>query len=146
MSSSADLQPISSALRVFPLRLSPNVDVLPTIRAFISKAALRSVFIMTCVGSVKTGRLRMANSTDMVDLQTAHEIVSLVGTFDSEGEHIHGSFSDETGRVIGGHVMSDHPLIVFTTVEIVLGECENVIFTREMDHETGYPELVINRK
>jgi predicted DNA-binding protein with PD1-like motif len=88
----------------------------------------------------------MANSSDMIDLKTPHEIVSLVGTFDSQGEHIHGSFSDNTGQVIGGHVMGDNPMIVFTTVEIVLAECENVIFSREMDNETGYPELVINKK
>ena len=136
----------SSAIRVFPLRLSPNMDVLSSIRMLINKAALRSVFIMTCVGSVKKCRLRLANSTDTMDLDKPHEIVSLVGTFDSEGEHIHGSFSDETGRVFGGHVLGNHPMIVFTTVEIVLGECENVIFTREMDEETGYPELVINKK
>jgi predicted DNA-binding protein with PD1-like motif len=88
----------------------------------------------------------MANSTDTIDLITEHEIVSLVGTFDSEGAHIHGSFSDRTGRVIGGHVVNDYPMIVYTTVEIMLAECENVIFTREMDDESGYPELVINKK
>jgi predicted DNA-binding protein with PD1-like motif len=146
MSSSADLPSISSAIRVFPLRLSPNMDVLSSIRTLINKTGLQSVFIMTCVGSIKSCRLRMANSSDMIDLQTPHEIVSLVGTFDSAGEHIHGSFSDHTGRVIGGHVMGNHPMIVFTTVEIVLAECENVIFSREMDSETGYPELVINKK
>lgn len=112
----------------------------------MNQAELRSVFIITCVGSVKACRLRLANSTDVIDLNTSHEIVSLVGTFDSEGEHVHGSFSDATGRVIGGHVMSDYPMTVFTTAELVLGECENVVFTREMDHETGYPELVIKDK
>ncbi len=146
MSSSDNTQSISSAIRVFPLRLSPNMDVLSHIRTLINKNGLRSVFIMTCVGSVKAVRLRMANSTDTIDLKTEHEIVSLVGTFDSEGAHIHGSFSNRTGQVIGGHVMHDYPMIVYTTVEIMLAECENVIFTREMDYESGYPELVINKK
>ena len=133
-------------MRVYPLRLSPNTNVLTSIRTLMNQAELRSVFIITCVGSVKACRLRLANSTDTIDLNTSHEIVSLVGTFDSEGEHVHGSFSDATGRVIGGHVMSDYPMTVFTTAELVLGECENVVFTREMDHETGYPELVITEK
>ena len=88
----------------------------------------------------------MANTTDTVDLTTEHEIVSLVGTIDSEGAHIHGSFSDRTGRVIGGHVMHDRPMIVYTTVEIMLAECEDVIFTREMCDQSGYPELVITKK
>jgi len=146
MSSLDNIQMISSSIRAFPLRLSPNMDVLLNIRNLINKFGLQSIFIMTCVGSIKSCRLRMANSTDMIDLKTSHEIVSLVGTFDSEGEHIHGSFSDENGRVIGGHIMGDQPMIVFTTVEIILGECENVRFSREMDNETGYPELVINKK
>ena len=137
---------ISSAIRVYPLRLTPNTDVFSTIRTFINNNGLRSVFIMTCVGSVKAGRLRMANTTDTVDLTTEHEIVSLVGTLDSEGAHIHGSFSDRTGKVIGGHVVHTHPMIVYTTVEIMLAECEDVIFTREMCPESGYPELVINKK
>ena len=145
MSSTNDIQVLPSAIRVYPLRLTPNMDVFASIRTVMKKANLRSVFIMTCVGSVKRGRLRMANTTNTVDLEKPHEIVSLVGTFDGELEHIHGSFSDETGRVIGGHVFVNHPMIVYTTVEIVLGECENVLFTREMDKETGYPELVINK-
>ncbi len=146
MSSSVNVQPISSSIRVFPLRLSPNKDVLTTIRTLMKEAELRSVFIMTCVGSVKACRLRLANTTDTIDLTTPHEIVSLVGTIDSEAHHIHGSFSDGIGRVIGGHVLGDNPMTVYTTVEIMLAECENVIFSREMDEESGYPELVINKK
>ena len=146
MSSTVNSEVISSSIRVYPLRLSPNMDVLTNVRLLMDKAGLRSVFIMTCVGSVKACRLRMASSNDTIDLKTPHEIVSLVGTFDSEGCHVHGSFSDETGRVTGGHVMADNPMNVFTTVEIVLAECENVIFSREMDDESGYPELVINKK
>ncbi len=146
MSSSDKIQSIPSSIRVFPLRLSPNMDVLTSIRTLINKLGLRSVFIMTCVGSVKMCRLRMANSYDTIDIKTPNEIVSLVGTFDSQGQHIHGSFSDGTGQVIGGHVLEGHPMIVYTTVEIVLAECEDVIFSREMDDESGYPELVINKK
>ncbi|CAF3327352.1 unnamed protein product [Rotaria sp. Silwood1] len=142
MSSTRNLQLIPSAIRVYPLRLSPNMDVLSTIRTLINKNGLQSVFIMTCVGSIKAMRLRMASTTDVIDLTTPHEIVSLVGTLDSEGQHIHGSFSDRTGRVVGGHVLAEYPMIVFTTVEIVLAECENVTFTREMDDESGYPELI----
>ncbi|CAF1252953.1 unnamed protein product [Rotaria sordida] len=146
MSSWSNLQLIPTSIRVYPLRLSPDMDVLSNIRTLMNKNGLKSVFIMTCVGSVKAIRLRMASTTDVIDLNTPHEIVSLVGTLDSEGQHIHGSFSDRTGRVIGGHVMDDHPMTVFTTVEIVLAECENVTFTREMDPASGYPELVINKK
>lgn len=135
-----------SGIQVFPLRLPANSDFFNFIRTTMKENELQSAFIMTCVGSVKTARLRMANSLSTVDLNKNHEIVSLVGTFDADGEHIHGSFSDENGRVIGGHVMSDSPMIVFTTIEIVLAECVDVRFSRKFDPETGYPELLIENK
>ena len=146
MPSTNDTQPISSGLKVYPVRLSPNMDVLVQIRSLMTTAKLRSVFIMSCVGSVKACRLRMANSKETIDLQTPHEIVSLVGTFDGEGEHVHGAFSDSTGRVVAGHVMGDFPMVVFTTAEMVLGECTDVVFSRDMDPQTGYPELVIRKE
>jgi predicted DNA-binding protein with PD1-like motif len=43
---------------------------------------------------------------------------------------------------MGGHVMGD--MIVFTTAEIVIGNCDGLKFTREMDGQTGYRELVIS--
>lgn len=139
-------QLIPTSIRVFPIRLLPDMDVLSTIRKLITENNLRAVFILTCVGSIKSCRLRLANSIDTIDLNKSHEIVSLVGTIDQQSEHIHGSFSDEKGAVIGGHVMSDVEMRVFTTVEIVLGECENVVFSRESCSRSGYPELVVTKR
>ena len=68
------------------------------------------------------------------------EIVSLVGTI-SAGAHLHGSFSDNEGNVFGGHVVGD--MHVYTTAEIVLGECQGAVFTREYDEKSGWPELAI---
>jgi len=143
---SSHVKPLSSAMRVFPLRLTPNTNVFTSIRTLMSQAHLRSVFVISCIGSIKSCQLRLANSTDTIHLDKSHEIVSFSGTFDQHGCHVHGAFSDYEGHVIGGHVMDDQPMIVFTTVEILLAECEDVIFTRTMDHETGYPELVIHAK
>ncbi len=39
----------------------------------------------------------------------------------------------------------DH-MIVFTTAEIVIGDCTELLFSREMDPRTGFKELVINKK
>ncbi|CAF1352414.1 unnamed protein product [Adineta steineri] len=126
MSASTNKQPISTSIRVYPLRLTPNKDVLTSIRTLMNEANLRSVFIMTCVGSVKAILLRLANTTDTIELKTPHEIVSLVGTIDSDGQHIHGSFSDGKGNVVGGHVLDGNPMTVYTTVEIMLAECEDI--------------------
>ncbi len=37
-------------------------------------------------------------------------------------------------------------LEVFTTAEIVLGECAGLVFGRELDECTGYPELVVESR
>jgi len=43
--------------------------------------------------------------------------------------------------VIGGHIIGG--LYVFTTAEIVIGECSDLTFTREHDDSTGFLELVV---
>ena len=69
------------------------------------------------------------------------EIVSLVGTL-SAGSHLHITLSKADGSVIGGHVMGN--LRVFTTCEIVIGNCNNIRMTRPFDEKTGFPELEIS--
>ena len=71
-----------------------------------------------------------------------HEIVSLVGTLSGGNGHLHVSLSDAKGGVIGGHVVGD--MVVFTTAEVVIGECEQITLKREMDPRTGFPELTVS--
>lgn len=72
-----------------------------------------------------------------------YEIISLVGTISANG-HLHGSLSDKDGHVIGGHIVGD--LFVYTTAEIVIGECSALKFKREHDYQSGYKELVVEKK
>ena len=44
--------------------------------------------------------------------------------------------------MVGGHVLGD--MVVFTTAEVVIGECEQVTFKREMDPRTGFGELTVH--
>ena len=62
-----------------------------------------------------------------MELKERHEIVSLVRTL-SDGGHLHTSLSDSQGRVIGGHVMEY--MIVFTTAEIIIGDCIKYLFEK----------------
>lgn len=71
------------------------------------------------------------------------EVVSLVGTI-SDGGHLHTSLSDEDGNVFGGHVIGN--MTVYTTAEIMIGECTGAIFSREQDEKTGYKELIVQNK
>lgn len=67
--------------------------------------------------------------------------MSLVGTLSGDEGHLHISLSDAQGHMIGGHVIGG--LYIFTTAEIVIGECSDLEFTREYDDSTGFKELVI---
>ena len=79
----------------------------------------------------------------IIEVKGRHEIVSLVGTLADEG-HLHASLSDKDGNVIGGHVMGN--MKVFTTAEVVIGNCDTLSFIREIDDETGFDELVVREK
>lgn len=69
--------------------------------------------------------------------------MSLVGTL-SGGGHLHVSLSDKQGNVIGGHVMGN--MKVFTTAEIIIGECTELVFDRPLDDKTGFDELRIQTR
>ncbi|MEQ2203563.1 hypothetical protein XENOCAPTIV_000793, partial [Xenoophorus captivus] len=126
------------------------------LQTFVEERRLRAPFIITCVGSVTKATLRLANATatntnevrdrncsgdfQVLHLSGCFEIVSLVGTLNRDA-HVHISLSDSEGRTIGGHVLGD--LEVFTTAEVVIGEAVDLQFSREMDQQTGFPELVV---
>lgn len=76
----------------------------------------------------------------MKHLRGPFEVTSLVGTLNPEA-HLHICLSDSEGTTVGGHVLGG--LEVFTTAEVVVGEAVGLKFTREMDHKTGFPELVV---
>ena len=46
--------------------------------------------------------------------------------------------------MFGGHVFGE--MIVYTTAEIVIGECIDLRFERELDETYGYKELVVYEK
>ncbi|XP_078503179.1 bifunctional protein GlmU-like [Lissotriton helveticus] len=137
-----------SALAVYALRLGPEEEIVAALLKFVKDKKLQAPFVITCVGSVTKATLRLANFTatntnEIVHLNEKFEIVSLVGTL-NETAHLHISLSDKDGKTVGGHVIGD--LEVFTTAEIVIGECSSLQFTREMDERTGFPELVISAR
>lgn len=137
-----------SPLTVYALRLGPGEEILTSLIKFVEDKKLKAPFIITCVGSVTQATLRLANATvsntnEIIQLNERYEIVSLVGTLNKE-PHLHICLADKDGKTVGGHVIGN--LQVFTTAEIVLGECSGLQFTREMDEYTGFPELVINSR
>ncbi|GFO17066.1 bifunctional protein glmu-like protein [Plakobranchus ocellatus] len=135
--------PALGTLQCHPLRVEPGQELRSTLSQFVRARHLNSAFVLTCVGSVTSAHLRMANATEtkLYD-KGPYEIVSLVGTL-SGGScgHLHASLSDADGSVVGGHVLDQ--MVVHTTAEVVIGNVGGVVFTREFDHRTGYDELCV---
>lgn len=140
-------------MRTHALRLAPGDDLKRAILEFCAARKLPNAFVLTCVGSLRAAKLRLANHTSLLrassnavlDLPNQKfEICSLVGTVSRMGEgcHLHVSLADARGDVVGGHALDGCE--VFTTCEIVLGSASEFVFTRELDPRTGYDELVID--
>lgn len=144
-----DIKVVKSSLHCFALRIQSGDDLVQRLKNLVNEYSLKSAFILTCVGSLKEANLRLANAApdkkeDVICISNPVEIVSLVGTLSLNGFHLHMSLSDDQGQVVGGHLMSSSSCIVHTTVELVIGNCPEMTFTREFDEVTGYKELVVS--
>src|SRR5690349_8117899 len=98
---------------VFAFRLQPNTDLKKSIIELIKGEKLHAAWIITCVGSLSQFHLRFANQPTGVMRLGHFEIVSLVGTIGNDGCHLHISLADESGSILGGHVLDG--CIVYTT-------------------------------
>jgi len=128
-------------MQTFALRLRPGQDLKQSLVAFSREHQLRAGFILTCVGSLSRAGLRLAARPETTVYEDKFEIVSLTGTLCPDGVHLHLSISDGHGQTLGGHLQDGS--LVRTTAELVIGELADVVFTRPLDPETGYDELVV---
>ncbi|MNI01287.1 hypothetical protein D3C73_541250 [compost metagenome] len=131
----------SSGARFYAVRLKPGQDVVKELRAFVNANSLKAVSIVSVVGSLNTALLRYANTGVWAEVSGHFEIVSLVGTIDEKGEHLHISLSDRTGKTIGAHFGEGSA--VYTTAEITLAEFTDLSFRRELCPQSGWEELVV---
>ena len=125
-------------------RLRPGQDLRSEIVHYVKSRDIRAAALLTCVGSVWEGRLRLAGKTEPTRFPGTLEIVSLVGTIAAEGAHLHACLADGEGRVVGGHLVEGNT--VYTTAEVVLVELLEYEFTRVLDPATGFLELEVRRK
>lgn len=129
-------------MKIYALRLEPDQDLRSSLKDFVQTHHVQAGFIVTAIGSLKQATLRFANQTSSTVLHDKFEIVSLAGTVSIHGMHLHGAISDGQGQIIGGHL--DHGCVVYTTAEIIIGESEELTFSRAIDPKTGFKELVIS--
>jgi hypothetical protein len=131
-------------MRTIAARLRPGDDLRIGVVALARDSRLLAPIIVTCVGSLSRVALRMAGRPESEYFEGHFEIVSFVGTLAEDGPHLHLAVADATGRTIGGHAQEGS--IVRTTAEIVIGELEDVVFSRPVDAATGWDELLIERR
>lgn len=122
--------------------MGPGLDLRKELIRFAGENDLHAAFVLTCVGSLSAAVLRMPGAKIVRRYDEPLEIISLVGTFSTESEHLHLGMSRLDGSCVGGHV--EDGCIVRTTAEVVVGDLLDVTFDRALDAETGFPELVVN--
>lgn len=133
----------SDTCRLHAARLLPGQDLRGEIEKLTARANIRAGFVLSAVGSLMKVALRLANQEDAHTMDGHFEIVSLTGTLGLDGLHLHMAVSDAKGVTTGGHLLEG--CVVFTTVELVLGEAPELVFHRETDPRTNFKELTIQR-
>lgn len=142
-------------MKVHAFRLTPGTDLKEGIETFVASKDIQAGFIITCVGGLQKAILRSADidrgkpsKQDILtftgDNDNNFEITSLSGTVSVNGMHLHMDIADKRGQVFGGHLKEG--TIVHPTAEIILGEDETAIYTRELDPNTGFEELVVRER
>jgi uncharacterized protein len=124
------------------LRLKPRQDLRAELDAWALRQSVEAACVITCVGSLNTAVLRLANQTKSTLYQGYFEIVSLTGILSQYGSHYHICIADSTGRTVGGHLLTGCQ--IYTTAELVIGLLPHYRFRRALDAETGYAELAID--
>lgn len=125
-------------------RLVNGDDLRNSIVDYCVKNKIKAAVISCGVGCLKAVCIRKAKAEEIYRDYNDYEIVALQGTIANDKAHIHIALSDKNMNTIGGHLMVE--TIVNTTAEIVLFELEEYIIDRKYDEQTGYDELVVNKK
>jgi predicted DNA-binding protein with PD1-like motif len=139
------LQNVGAAenMRVHVMRLVPGDDVKAKLESFVNEKKIKAAIMLTAVGSLTEAQVRFSNDPKTTKLRGPFEVVSLTGTLGSmSGSHLHISVSDRKGKTLGGHLMAGS--LVFTTLEVALGEMTDITFSRELDPVSTFKELRVS--
>lgn len=134
----------SGQLRAVAFRLLPGQDLKKEIERYAAATHLEAGCVLSAVGSLNKVTLRYADDPHGTLVQRKLEIVSMTGTVSQHGCHLHLAVSTNQGTTLGGHLVEGSE--VYTTVEVVLGILDDVVFTREPCSLSGYRELKVTPK
>ena len=122
-------------------RLRPGDDVGAGLRDALAAMQASAMAVVTCVGSLRSASIRYADRMEGTRHEGRFEIVSLNGTVDPAGLHVHVAISDEHGRVVGGHLLPG--CTVRTTAEVVVVALADLAFARAPCPLSGHRELTV---
>ncbi len=125
-------------------RMKPDQDLVHEIERCLAEEEIQAGAVVTCVGSLSQAVLRLADDDKHSTYPGPFEIINLCGTVSVHGSHLHLSLSDQEGHTLGGHLVPGNT--VYTTAEIVLVSFPEMVYRREMCHQSGYPELVVEQR
>lgn len=128
---------------MYIFRLHRGDDLKQCILEFCRLNNINSGIMACAVGCCSKVKFRLAGAESFYEDERDYEIVSIMGTISKDGVHIHISFADDTGRVVGGHLTEG--CIINTTCEVSIIKSDKYKLSREYDEETCYKELVIER-
>lgn len=126
---------------MYIFRLHRGDDLKQSILEFCRMNNINSGIIACAVGCCSKVKFRLAGAESFYEDENDYEIVSIMGTISKDGVHIHISFADNTGKVVGGHLTEG--CIINTTCEVSIIKSDKYKLSREYDEETCYKELVI---
>jgi predicted DNA-binding protein with PD1-like motif len=118
------------------------MDLKRQIEAEINSMQITAGWIISAVGSLRAINIRFANQREGYKQLGFFEILSLSGTVSIHGTHLHICVADENGKTMGGHLLEAN--VIYTTAELVIGYDEALTFSRTVDNNTGFKELVID--
>lgn len=151
--------------KIVGCRLRPNRDLLAEIKRLTTKNKIGCGIILSLVGSLSKGRLRVVFEPskqhlvydektgekmvgckvyDVVEIEGPLEIVCSGGTISSDsGAHIHVVLSSG-GEIYAGHLIEGN--LIYTTVEVFIATLPKVVSKRLFDRTTGHKEIVLSKK
>lgn len=131
-------------IRPLPMRLIPGQDLRAALESVLVEHGVNAAFVLQGIGSLSVAQLRFAGAMQSTELRGDIEILTLAGSISPEGAHLHITLADAQGRVLGGYVAPG--CTVRTTAEVLLALLPEHRFARELDADSGFNELLIQKQ
>ncbi len=123
-------------METLTLHLEPGQDLLQSLSEVAQQRGING-FLLGIVGNLSRATFQCPGRESTTVLEGELEIITLNGTFGTDGVHLHLSLSDGACQVWGGHLETGS--LVFKSVDLLLGILEQ----KEALDERSLPQVEI---